>query len=211
MAEPGTAAPALRFGAVVLAAGGSSRMGGHPKQLLEVDGVPLLTRVVGEALGSGASPVVVVLGAGEERIRPWVAGLAVIVARNPDWAAGLSGSIRAGMAALLGSAPGIEAVLLTPCDQPALSSAIFSRLAAAHRATGRIACSRFNGRNASPAVFGRGHFAQLQALTGDQGARGMLNGGPDEVDAIDTPALSVDFDTQADYEAWKKGSLKDRG
>ncbi|HEY5227217.1 MAG TPA: nucleotidyltransferase family protein [Opitutaceae bacterium] len=209
MAEPGNAAPAPGFGAVILAAGGSSRMG-QAKQLLEVDGVPLLLRVVDEALGSGADPVVVVLGASLEKIRPAVAGRNVVVSHNPDWAAGLSTSIRAGMATLLAIAPDAGAVLLTPCDQPALSSAIFSGLADLQRSTGRIACVRFGGRNASPAVFPRGHFPALQNLSGDHGARELLNAGPEKVEALEAPALGVDFDTLADYEDWTRNSRRDR-
>jgi molybdenum cofactor cytidylyltransferase len=178
---------------------------GVAKQLLELDGVPLLVRTVDVVLDSRAHPVVVVLGADEERIRISICGRDVVVAPNPAWRAGLSTSIRAGMAAMLRAAPAVNAVLVTPCDQPALSSEIIVRLFDAHRSTGRIACARFNGRNASPAVFGRTHFHALQSLAGDQGARTLLNGEPGDVEAIDIPALEADLDTMDDYEKWAKG------
>jgi CTP:molybdopterin cytidylyltransferase MocA len=199
-AETG-AEPAFRFGAVIMAAGGSSRMGGV-KQLLVLEGKPLIARSVDAVLGSAARPVVVVLGANAEGVREPIARHSVLVAFNADWPSGLASSVRVGLAALLAADPGLDAVLLAPCDQPALSPKIISRLAAVHRESGRIAAARFGGRNGAPAVFGRRHFAALQALEGDEGARRLLNGRPQDVAALDLPELEVDLDTPADYRSW---------
>jgi len=195
------AQPPFRFGAVVLAAGGSSRMGAV-KQLLEMDGKPLIARSVDAVLGSLARPVVVVLGANAEEVQAPIARRPVSAVFNPDWPSGLASSIRAGLAALLAAEPGLDAVLLAPCDQPALSPEVIARLAALHRATGRIAAARYSGRIGAPAVFGREHFAALGALNGDEGARKLLNGQSESVAAADLPDLGVDLDTPADYEAW---------
>ncbi len=199
-ADPG-AGPDTRLGAIILAAGGSSRMG-SAKLLLELDGKSLIARCVDAVLGSPARPVAVVLGADAERVRAPIAGRPVLEVLNPDWRSGLASSIRAGMAALLAAEPRLDAVLLAPCDQPALSPGIISRLAAAHRDTGRIASARYAGRNGAPAVFGRSRFAALAALEGDEGARRLLNGNPQDVAAIDMPELGLDLDTPADIEKW---------
>jgi molybdenum cofactor cytidylyltransferase len=191
------------FGTIVLAAGSSSRMG-TAKQLLELEGSPLIVRVVVAALASEANPVVVVLGANEESIRLSIADRPVIVARNPGWPEGISSSIRVGLAAILEARPDLEAVLVTPCDQPALSSEILRQLYAAHQATGRIACARYKGRNGSPAVFGRQHFPLLKSLSGDKGARDLLNGDRGSVEALEIPSLGIDFDTPSDYSEWNK-------
>jgi molybdenum cofactor cytidylyltransferase len=191
------------FGAIILAAGASSRMGAV-KQLLELDGSTLLARAVDEVLRSGARPVVVVLGANAQKIRPCLSGLDVQVAENPRWRDGLSSSIRVGMAAVLEAAPATAAVLVTPCDQPALSSEIVARLAAAHRASGKISCARFEGRNASPAIFGRQYFQELGSLEGDKGARDLLNADPGRVEALEIPSLAQDLDTMVDYMRWKR-------
>src|SRR5829696_3582015 len=82
----------LKFGAVILAAGSSTRMG-TPKQLLELEGKQLLVRAVEAALSSPAWPVVVVLGAHAELIRPAIARLPVLVTENPAWAEGMASSI----------------------------------------------------------------------------------------------------------------------
>ena len=83
-----------RFGCVILAAGLSARMG-SPKQLLEIGGRPLVLRASEAALESPVWPVVVVLGAHAERIRPLFARLPVLVVENPTWQEGMASSIRA--------------------------------------------------------------------------------------------------------------------
>ncbi len=194
--------PPFRLGAIVLAAGGSSRMGA-PKQVLELDGKPLVARAIDAVLGSQADPIVVVLGAEAERVLAAIAQRPVRTVFNADWSGGMASSIRAGLSALLDAAPGLDAVVVALCDQPALSSDAIARLAALHRATGRIAAACYSGRNGAPAVFGREHFAALGAVAGDQGARALLNGRPGSVAALDLPALGADLDTPADLDAWK--------
>jgi molybdenum cofactor cytidylyltransferase len=190
-----------RLGAIILAAGGSSRMG-RTKQLLEIGGLPLVARAVDVVLASGASPVAVVVGADADRVLAAVANRGILAVHNPDWKMGLSSSLRAGLAALLRAEPALDAVLVAPCDQPALSTDIIGRLAASHRSTGRISAARFGGRNGAPAIFGRGHFGALAGLSGDEGARRMLNSVPDIVSPMEIPELGTDLDTPADYEAW---------
>jgi molybdenum cofactor cytidylyltransferase len=191
----------FRFGAIILAAGASSRMGAV-KQLVEIKGVPLVARAVDAALAAKAHPVVVVLGANAVKIRESLAGRPVLEALNLDWSTGLSSSVRVGLDAALAAEPTLDAVLLAPIDQPALSSGIIGKLADLHRATGRIASARYNGRNGAPAVFGRAHFDGLRALSGDQGARGLLNHDPEGIASVELPMLGIDLDTPEDVRNW---------
>jgi len=199
--QPAPSGAPFRLGAVVLAAGGSSRMG-SPKQLLEVGGRALIVRSVEAVLDSTARPVVVVVGAQAESVRAPLAGHPVLIVPNPAWPSGLASSLRVGVAALLAAEPDLDAVLFALCDQPALSAGVIGRLAALHRATGRIACARYGGRNGAPAIFGREHFGALSALEGDAGARRLLALGPDCVAAADLPEMGVDLDTPEDCRAW---------
>jgi molybdenum cofactor cytidylyltransferase len=192
---------AFRLGAIVLAAGGSSRMGGT-KQLLRIGGVSLVARAAEAALASGAAPVAVVLGADSEKVGLELAGLPILAVLNPEWATGIASSIRSGLAALLGAQPALDAVAVAPCDQPALSGEIIARLAGVHRSTGRISAARYGGRNGAPAVFGREHFGALSQLSGDEGARRLLNSDSAAVATLDYPSLGADLDTPADYVSW---------
>lgn len=197
MAEP------FHFGAVILAAGASTRMG-EPKQLLPLDGQPLLVRTVTAALASPAWPVVVVLGAHAEKIRPVLAPYPVLIAENPAWTEGMASSLRAGIDTLRQFSRSLDAALIALCDQPAFSAEVVTRLVAAQRASGRtIAAARYAGRLGAPALFLRAHFPALAALTGEQGARTLLSSLVDHVEPVDLPELAVDLDTPADYAARK--------
>ncbi len=189
------------FGAIVLAAGGSSRMG-RVKQLLEAGGRTLIGRTVDAVLESGARPVAVVLGANAEAVGAQVSGRGVLLVRNDGWTEGMASSIRVGMAALLLAEPALEAVLITPCDLPALSARALMGLAELRAKTGLTSAARYHGRNATPAVFGRGEFPALMGLRGEEGARGLLNRDPSKIAAEDLPELGFDLDTPSDLDAW---------
>lgn len=199
-ADSAGASPArFRFGAVILAAGSSSRMG-TPKQLLEIEGRPLIVRAVEAALASPAWPVVVVLGAHAEKIRPALARLPVLIAENPAWSEGMAASIRTGIATLGQFSRRLDGALLALCDQPAFSANAIAQLVAAQARSGRgIAAARYSGRNGAPALFLRRHFPALARLTGEEGARALLNGDPTGVVPVDLPELAVDLDTPEDF------------
>lgn len=202
MPAASTTLPApFRFGIVILAAGGSTRMG-TPKQLLDFNGKPLLVHVAEAALATPAWPVVVVLGANTEQIRPVLARLPVLVAENPAWSEGMAASIRTGVPTLQQFSRGLDAAIIALTDQPAFSARTIEQLVETQRSTGRgIVASHYSGRNGAPALFLREHFAALTSLTGEEGARALLNGDPSRVAAVDLPELAVDLDTPADVAA----------
>jgi CTP:molybdopterin cytidylyltransferase MocA len=191
---------------VILAAGASRRMG-TPKALLPVDGQPMVVRVVEAALAAPVWPVVVVLGAHAAQVRPVLARYPVLVVENAAWTEGMASSLRTGLALLRQFSRQLDGALFALCDQPAFSATTITRLIAAHETTGRsIAASRYSARRGAPALFGREHFAALAALTGEEGARLLLNGDPAQVAEVDLPELAVDLDTPEDYERWIKAA-----
>src|SRR6476661_1956002 len=103
--------------ALLLAAGGSSRLG-EPKQLIKYEGKSLLRRAADCALAAGCNETIVVLGAAAEACTRELEGLPVRVVINEAWERGMSSSIGAGMSALEQIQPAAEAVLITLCDQP---------------------------------------------------------------------------------------------
>lgn len=176
---------------------------GQPKQLLSCHGRPLVVHAAEAALASQAWPVVVVLGAKASAIRPVLAKLPVLVAENPAWAEGMASSIRAGVTTLQQFSRSLDAALIALCDQPAFSSKVIEKLLAAQRVTGcGIAAAHYGGRNAAPALFRREHFPALTALTGEEGARRLLNDHPETVTTVALPELALDLDTPQDYAAF---------
>lgn len=197
-------ADAPAFAVLVLAAGASRRMG-RPKQLLPVDGAPLVRRVVGAAAASPAKPLVVVLGAHAAEIRPGLEGLAAHVVENAAWAEGMGASIRSGMAALDALAPQAKGVVICLADQPDLCADHIAALIEAAETGGRsIVASVRGGRRMPPVLFAARHFPDLRQLEGDVGARALIEAHAAEVAEVPAEALR-DLNTPLDYEEYLSG------
>lgn len=186
-------------GAVVLAAGASSRMG-TPKQLLRFGGQTLLRRAALAALGAGCRPVVVVTGAHAELTRGELVGLEVREALNAAWETGMASSIRAGLAALAEADPATAAAVLLLCDQPFVNAGTVAALVAAHRADGRpVVASRYGGGFGVPALFARPLFAELSRLEGAAGAKSVVERHAAEAHFVPFPEAEIDVDTPDDF------------
>ena len=182
--------------AVVLAAGGSTRLG-RPKQLLTRDSETLVHRAARLALASGASRVLVVVGAHADDIAAAVSDLPVACLVNARWREGLAGSVRL-VAKILVNHEG--ATLLLACDQPALDASHLRALqATAEHAPSGSAATDFDGRVGVPAWLSADILRHARTLPdGDRGLRGILNAGGFHIAACDAPALAHDIDTPDD-------------
>ena len=195
--------------AVLLAAGGSSRMG-RAKQALRHRGRTLLRSAAEAVSEAGLEAVVVVLGADAEGLRGELAGLNVTVAVNERWADGISGSIRRGVEAALASAPAAEGLLLATCDQPRLTAGIVRRVRDAHdgRPECCVACE-YAGTVGTPALLGSAWFDRLARLAGDAGAKGLLLDAGDDLVRLPWPEGAIDVDRPEDYDALLRGDMSD--
>jgi molybdenum cofactor cytidylyltransferase len=193
--------------AVVLAAGQSSRMAGKNKLLEDFRGKPLVRRAVEAALGSKASPVIVVSGNDESRIKKALAGLDVQFVNNPDFAEGLSSSLKAGIRAVPEESAGAIVCL---GDMPQVSSALIDRLIdgfAPERGAVIVAPVRDKQRG-NPVLWARRFFPELLKLEGDMGARKLTNfydEGLLEIEVDDEAAFS-DIDTPEALDAARKAA-----
>lgn len=163
--------------AIVLAAGASTRLG-QPKQLLSIPefaSETLLDRTARLAREAGAAPVFVVLGARAKDIETKAQLQHCTVLSNPEWWEGMASSLRLGVRTVMESCPSASGVLVMVCDQPALSVEHLLKLVAAHRDTPEIpTASHYAGRYGVPVVLPRAMFPAVLRLTGDQGARAIL-------------------------------------
>ncbi len=183
---------------IVLAAGGSTRMG-RSKQLLEFDGEALVRRAAKAAIGSGLGPVVVVLGSEADRVEVAMAGLDVALVRNPRWAEGMGTSIALGVETVARDS-GVDAVGILLADQPKVDSAVLMRLGDAWREEGTDAAACVYGSTKGvPAVFGKALFARLKGLPPAGGAKHILADSALKLATIDFPGGLADIDTPEDY------------
>lgn len=197
-AGPAPAAPAApRIAAVVMAAGRSSRMAPANKLLTDIDGRIMVQRAVDAALASQASPVIVVTGHDGARVREALAGRNVIFIDNPDYAAGLSTSLRAGLAGLEGME--VDGAVFLLGDMPLVTPAHIDRLIAAFNPTeGRAICvPSHRGKRGNPVLWASRFFPEMRALDGDQGARGLFREHAEQVCEVDMDddGVLVDIDT----------------
>lgn len=189
-------AAALPLAGLVLAAGAGRRFGG-PKPLAVYRGEVLVARALRSVAGGCDAGVTVVVGAaGADVAAAARAALpAVRVVANADWATGLAGSLRAGLAAQPAHA---AAVLVLLADQPAVTPADLAALRAAWLADpGRIVAAGFAGTAGVPAILPRGTWPALAALTGDQGARTVIAEAADRI-VVPLPNAARDVDTPDD-------------
>lgn len=192
-------------GAILLAAGGSLRLG-TPKQLLELDGEPLVRRAARAAVEAGLWPVVVVVGAEQDAVRGALAGLPLVTVCNPDYAAGMAISLRHGLARLSECAPAASGAVVLVCDQPGVSAAHLAALVDAAARSGRpVAASTYADALGVPTFFAAALFPELRALAGDQGARAVILRDPGRVIPVPLPGGELDVDTPEDWERVRSG------
>jgi CTP:molybdopterin cytidylyltransferase MocA len=186
---------------LLLAAGAGRRMGG-PKALVELDGEPLVQRGIRLLHDGGCAPVVVVVGAAADQVRPLCAGAQVVEAA--DWDTGMAASLRAGLAALEA-----DACVVALVDQPSVQPLAVQRLRHAHEGGAVAAVASYDGRARNPVLLDRSVWSDVSAsAAGDEGARLWLRAHPEQVVAVDCSDAGSpdDLDTPQDLAARREAA-----
>ena len=193
----------MRSGAIVLAAGGSTRLG-QPKQLLPYRGETLVRRIVDAAVAAGCAPVVVVVGETRERIADALRGTLVELVDNAAWQRGMGTSIKRGVEHLREAHPTTASVVLLACDQPFVDGSVVAALITEHETSSKpIVASRYADTLGIPALFDRTMFDALLGLHDERGAKPLIEANLERVAAIEFNAGAIDIDTPADVDALK--------
>ncbi len=182
---------------ILLAAGGSARMG-RPKQTLLWQGKPLVRHVAEAARASRLASLVVVTGCASEEVAQALLGLDVQHVYNPDWQAGQSTSIRLGLEALQDN---IGAAVFLLADQPMVTAQLIDALLDAHACTlAPIIAPLVQGARGNPVLFDRSTFSDLRQLQGDQGGRALFSHYPLSFVPWNDSRLNIDVDTPEEYQ-----------
>jgi molybdenum cofactor cytidylyltransferase len=188
------------IGAVILAAGESSRFGG-PKQLVEFRGKSLIRRITDSAMEAGCSPIVVVIGSEGEKVFRELEGTNVTNIENEIWQQGMGSSIRAGIRHLVDNARDIDAAILLVCDQPAVDAHPIVRLIRLRETTKKdIIASSYANTLGVPALFARSLFFELLSLGDRAGAKSIILRNRERVAQVPFPEGKIDIDSWSDYE-----------
>jgi molybdenum cofactor cytidylyltransferase len=180
---------------VLLAAGTSSRFGDRNKLLAEVDGTPVVRRAAETLIDSRVDAVTVVVGHEADRVRAALSGLDVTIVGNPDYRAGQSTSVRAGVEAVRDRA---DAAVFALGDMPFVAPAAVDALVEAYLAgAGDALAVACDGERGNPALFDARHFDRLAGVRGDTGGRAILR---EEGVLVETgdPGVRRDVDTPED-------------
>ena len=194
---PGDGVPRMpRVAAIVLAAGQSRRTGKINKLLAEIEGTPMVARVLTEVSASAASPVIVVTGHESDRVRVALQRDGMTFVHNADYADGLSTSLKVGLQAV---PEDIDGVIVCLGDMPRVKATHIDRLIAAFNPLeGRAICvPTFTGKRGNPVLWGAQFLEEMQEVAGDVGARHLI-GAHGELVAevpIDDDGVLVDVDT----------------
>jgi molybdenum cofactor cytidylyltransferase len=192
------------IGIIVLAAGSSSRLG-RSKQLLNIDGEPLLIKTIHAALATMSKQVVVVLGADAALHQKAINHFPLQTVVNENWIKGMGNSIKCGLLHVLQINEFIDAVIICVCDQPMITTEHLNSLIAKFTETGAtIIASRYAGVNGVPVLFSREHFEKIIDLDDKSGAKKILLQNPDETTHVDFPNGIFDIDTSQDIDNFLK-------
>ena len=196
----------MTVAAVVLAAGRGSRLGAPvAKPLLEFHGRPLVAHALEAAVASGLHPVVLVVGHQAEdvaRLAEEFDGVTVVPAAGR--ADGISQSLRAALEAVASDLT-VDAVCVGLADQPRVGAEAYRRVAAAVEAGAALAVATYHGHHGNPVAISRSLWPAARALTGDAGARQLMDGSEAEVDCTGT-GDPADVDTLDDLRSLEEKS-----
>lgn len=187
------------LGVVILGAGSSSRLG-QPKQLLKFQKKTFLQNIIDTITPLDFASKVVVLGANADQILQSIDAEDFKIKINSEWQEGIASSIRTGVRQSLNDNPSLEHILFLLTDQPFVSDQLLNELLKIHLEGNKlITGSKYNNIVGVPAIFARPVFPQLMELSGDLGARYIINQYPDDMAAVDFDMGYFDIDTKEDY------------
>jgi molybdenum cofactor cytidylyltransferase len=195
----------MTIAAIILAAGASTRMG-QPKQLLPINGRPLLIHTLEVVEQASLEPIIVVLGANHHEHHDLVArhSTAAIVF-NPHWQNGMGSSLKAGLNNLLKYDQVANAVMMLVCDQPGITPAHLRNLIKQYQLSNTpIVASWYSGAAGVPALFDKTLFPELLNLNDAHGAQKVIRHHTNQLTTVDFPEGVIDIDTPQDYENYVK-------
>jgi molybdenum cofactor cytidylyltransferase len=189
-----------KIGIIILAAGSSQRLG-QPKQLLSYLGKPLIQHLVEVTINSHCQPIVLVLGAYQDLIKPYLIDFKIHITFNQQWTEGIATSIQCGIKQIQTIESNLDGVILMLCDQPFVTTDLLNQLVRKYRRNkALIVASEYANILGVPALFDQSLFPELFKLQGDKGAKKLIHHDHPQVLSIPFVKGSIDLDTVEDVQ-----------
>lgn len=178
---------------------------GTAKQLLSYQGKTLLDRTIDTTLEVFEQDhIILVLGANHKEIASKIENKNIQISINDDWQSGMASSVKTGLETLVNQFPDMENCFISVCDQPYLSSKIFTQMFRRKENSNReIVAARYSDTIGVPALFSKKYFTALMSLTGEQGAKKIIQQNMEDVETFEFEDGAIDIDTETDYENLK--------
>lgn len=191
----------MKIAGIILAAGSSSRMGNQNKLMIDINGVTILETVISTALKSDVNPLIVVLGNDADQFQKILKEYPVKFVKNYEWEKGMSSSIKAGIEALGDDVAG-SMILLG--DMPGISTKDLKSLLIkfCELDSQKIIYPVKNGQQGNPVIFPKSYFNELTLLSGDRGAKSILNDENSVGVEISSQGILFDIDTESDLKKY---------
>ena len=193
----------MNLGIIILAAGASTRLG-KSKQLLEWNGKTLLSNTISQAQSINLKElhrkdIYVILGADADRIAESIQHSSARIVPNEFWSEGIASSIRCGTEALQHHGQ-YDAMMICLCDQPFITTELLERLIQTFiHSSKNIVSAYYKGSAGAPVVFSSKYFSELLTLSGDKGAKRLIEKYVQDVETLQLENLGIDIDTEDDY------------
>ncbi|HEY8513525.1 MAG TPA: nucleotidyltransferase family protein [Cyclobacteriaceae bacterium] len=190
--------------AIVLAAGSSSRLG-QSKQLLQVEGEPLIRRIARISSESNADRTLVVLGDNEREHGRVIRDLPLYICIHSGWEKGMGSSLKAGMDFIQSFLADTTAIIVLVCDQPLLTTDHLNNLIDRYRSTkAHVVASTYSGVMGVPVLFAASLFAEIRRIDDNHGARQIIDKHKAGAQRVEFPGGELDIDTPEDYQRFKE-------
>lgn len=186
---------------LVLAAGASSRMGGHPKALLSWGETTVMQNLFHQVKEAGVESIVLVTGAHHEQLLPHTKGEGIAVCRNSEWESGIGSSLSRGIRYLETEFPNAEAVLILLTDQPLLTADYLTQMISHYRKfPKKMVVSGYGDSEGVPALFPRKYWAALMEIPPKRGASSFIKSQKPDFQVLFPGQALMDIDTPEAYQ-----------
>ena len=197
----------MSMGVLILAAGAASRMNGA-KMLMSFGSTSILGHILDEVQAIKPDHICLVTGYYHKEILESVDTSGLFVVHNEDWSEGMAASISRGIQEMIKKYPALSSVMIVVSDQPHLNRTVLNEMFAAQTQTKKgIIAAQYGKITGTPVLFAKKYFNALMALTGDTGAKPILQKHTTDLATVEFSLGAIDIDTPEDYENFS-GKIK---